>query len=127
MTPGWKTSEFWMTALMQLVGLLVAVGVVALGDKATLEKAISDAVTSIGGLAVAGTSLWRYIESRRAAKKDEMAAVQAVAIANVEAKVDVAKNEIAADASKEVLMAYSNAKEELAAIRTKMAEKEGVA
>jgi len=63
-TSGWRTSEFWVTALTQLVALLAAVGFVAAGDKTTLEGAITNAVTAAFAFIAAAIVIVRYIAAR---------------------------------------------------------------
>ena len=64
MKPGWQTSEFWLTAAMQIIGLLVVVGVIAVGDKATVEGAVAEGIKAIFALATNALVLWKYIQSR---------------------------------------------------------------
>lgn len=58
--PGWKTSEFWMTMFITILGFAVQAGWVPLGDK--------DYVGAAGGKVITGVwatiAIWKYIHSR---------------------------------------------------------------
>ena len=56
--PGWRTTEFWMSAVGKVVGILFAVGV--LGDGSAESRA--------AGLALAGLTSIGYSVSRGLAK-----------------------------------------------------------
>lgn len=77
MKPGWQTTEFWLTIAMQIIAMLVAFGVVSIGDRATIEGAISQAVESAVALITAAMTLWKYIQSRADVKREEIVSRQA--------------------------------------------------
>lgn len=57
---GWRSTEFWLTALTSLVGLLVLAGIVDLEGTSTLDKTV--------GLVVAALTSMGYSISRGLAK-----------------------------------------------------------
>jgi fumarate reductase subunit D len=64
MKPGVKTSEFYLTVVFALIGVLVALGVISQEQAETLSAAIVQAVTAGAGLIVAVLPIWKYIDSR---------------------------------------------------------------
>lgn len=72
MKPGWKTTEFWMTLLTQLVGLLVILGVISTQDRASIEGALSSAITAVVTLIAQVSVLWKYIQDRTQLKMEAM-------------------------------------------------------
>jgi hypothetical protein len=56
--PGWKTTEFWLSAIVTLAGLVVASG--AFSDTSSVAKAVS--------LIVSGLATLGYTTSRTTAK-----------------------------------------------------------
>jgi hypothetical protein len=65
---GIYTSEFWIAAVSQALALLVILGIVTMQDKATLEGALSSAVTAVGTLITSAMVVWKYIQSRTTLK-----------------------------------------------------------
>jgi hypothetical protein len=76
MKPGWKTTEFWTTAISQLFALLVMVGVLSGGDSAQLEAAVVKCVTAIGALVTNALVIFRYIDGRIRLKTQQPAAAK---------------------------------------------------
>ena len=66
--PGWQTTEFWISLGTNLVSLLVALGIVAMQDGASIQGAIVSAVTAAFALISAAVIVWKYVQSRTAAK-----------------------------------------------------------
>ena len=64
MNPGWKSSEFWITSLTQIVAALAALGLVSAGDKDTLGGAIANGVTAAFALIASAVVIVRYIAQR---------------------------------------------------------------
>ncbi len=49
--PGWKTSEFWLMLIAELVGFLLASGVVAVGEgTGTAGKIVGGAIALLAAL-----------------------------------------------------------------------------
>ena len=65
MKTGYKTTEFWVTVLIQIVGLIAALGYLTPEQSSTLVQA----VTQIGGVAAMVAGQFGYSLSRGAAKK----------------------------------------------------------
>ena len=63
--PGWRTTEFWMSAPAIVIGLLAASGAIS-PEKA---EPISQAVTQIAGGIISGMAALGYSLSRGNAKK----------------------------------------------------------
>lgn len=74
---GWMTSEFWATAFGALISILPFLYIV-FRVKPEDQTALTDAVQTLGGLAVTAFSavavIWRYIASRQAVKEQTIAA-----------------------------------------------------
>lgn len=76
MTPvkaGWKTTEFWLTLIGTVLGVLVALGVISAQDMQTLEGAATSAVTGLGTVAGGVLLIWQYIRGRTAVKEKALA------------------------------------------------------
>lgn len=69
MKPGYKTTEFWLTLLAQVLPVLVITGLLTGEEVETLNQAIVEVSKSIGALLVALVPLWKYIESRTRVKE----------------------------------------------------------
>ena len=69
---GFKTSEA-ITALIGLVpgilAVLLAFGTINSGDVPTLQDAIVDGLTALGGLISSAMIIWKYIDSRTRVKE----------------------------------------------------------
>jgi len=67
MRPGYRTTEFWVTVAIQIIGIL------ATTDVLTPEKAdsVTRAVTQIGGVVAMVASAFGYSISRGMAKKGQ--------------------------------------------------------
>ena len=62
--PGYKTTEFYLTVIMQVITLLVLTGVILPDEQTTVETAASQAIALVGSLVtIAG-----YIKSRSTVK-----------------------------------------------------------
>lgn len=51
--PGWKTTEFWLSALASIVGLLMASGIV--GDGSIVAQALGMIATALASAGYAGS------------------------------------------------------------------------
>lgn len=71
MKPGYQTSEWWLTVVVNLVMFLVLFGFVSAVDKDNVISMLSDLVKSAFALIVSATSVWKYIHARMEAKKAE--------------------------------------------------------
>src|SRR5438309_644746 len=71
MKPGWKTTEFYVTLLTAIPGLLVAAGVVPTSDMPLL----SDAASKIAGGIIAAVAVAKYIGSRTHVKTNGILAL----------------------------------------------------
>ena len=63
--PGYKTTEFWVTVVCQILGILALAGVISPEQNTVL----ADGVTQIVGAVVAALSAFGYSISRGLAKK----------------------------------------------------------
>lgn len=63
--PGWQTTEFWVALIIQLLGVLVALGII----DPEQQTAVADAVTKIGGAVMAGAASFGYSLGRGNAKR----------------------------------------------------------
>lgn len=63
--PGWQTTEFWVTLVVQLVGLFAALGYVTPDQ----SSALSQAAVQIGGAVSMVAAAFGYSLSRGIAKK----------------------------------------------------------
>jgi len=63
--PGYKTTEFWVTVVCQLIGILALAGVFT----AEQSAALTESITQIVGAVVMGASAFGYSLSRGNAKK----------------------------------------------------------
>jgi hypothetical protein len=70
--PGWKTTEFWLTLVTQIVSILAVLGLVSFGDAKELGDAITKAVGAVFVLVTNGAILWKYIQSRLSTKSNEV-------------------------------------------------------
>ena len=64
MKPGWKTTEFWLTALSGAPALLVAAGLIPISDQQTVSAYISKIVSGL----IATVALAKYIHGRALVK-----------------------------------------------------------
>lgn len=65
MKPGYKTTEFWVTLIVQILGILVLLGVITPEQQDALAKAVAQGA---GAIAMA-LSAFGYARSRGQAKK----------------------------------------------------------
>ena len=72
MKPGYKTTEFWLTVIAQILAVAVLFGVVTAEQVDTLNGAIESAVKAFIGLWLAVAPLVEYIRSRAALKVTEL-------------------------------------------------------
>lgn len=79
--PGVKTTEFWITAVTSVIGLLVAIGLISFADSEMLADSIAKIGGAVGIFIAEAIKIWKYIDSRIQAKKiaadAEVAAVEA--------------------------------------------------
>jgi len=59
-TPGYRSTEFWITLLLGLPGVLVAAGIIPTND----QNMVGDAVSKLAGGIIGAVALWKYIHSR---------------------------------------------------------------
>jgi len=67
MKPGHKTTEFWVTVFIQVVGLIAALGYLTPEQ----SSSIVDAITQLGGIVAMVAAQFGYSLSRGAAKKNQ--------------------------------------------------------
>lgn len=68
MKPGWATTEFWQTTLLQGLGVLVILGVVKSDAQATIGESIVKGTAAVFTLLAVGATVMRYITSRTVLK-----------------------------------------------------------
>lgn len=68
MKPGYKTTEFWLAVIAQIVPLLVMFGVFTAGEGEQAQNAMSEAVKAVFALGASAAPIWRYIQSREQVK-----------------------------------------------------------
>lgn len=71
MKAGIKTTEFYLTVVFAIVGVLVALGVIEQEQAQTLNAAIQQAVIAVGALIAAVLPIWKYIDSRTKLKASQ--------------------------------------------------------
>jgi hypothetical protein len=71
MKPGFKTTEFWLSILAQVLGFAVLLGFVTANDSRTLEESLGKAVAAIFTVLSSAKVVIDYIKSRTALKKGE--------------------------------------------------------
>jgi hypothetical protein len=64
MKPGWQTTEFWLNAGQQIVGLLVLCGFIAPQQATTVNEDIAKTILAISVLVVNVTALVHYVQGR---------------------------------------------------------------
>jgi hypothetical protein len=62
--PGWQTTEFWTTMVVQGISLAVIVGLVNSSESATLTDSLTKMVTAIFSLLVSSSTVLNYIKAR---------------------------------------------------------------
>lgn len=62
--PGWQTTEFWQTLILQGISLAVVLRVISPSESSGLGNALTHAVESIFALIVAGGTVVNYISNR---------------------------------------------------------------
>lgn len=68
MKSGYKTTEFWLTLIAQIVPVLVLLGVIGAEQAETLQGTLGDAVKAFFALVAAVLPIWKYIDSRTQVK-----------------------------------------------------------
>lgn len=68
--PGWKSSEFWLTAASHVSALLVLFGLVP--QEAARQDTVGSALTGIFALITILGTTWRYMDSRRHVKVEQI-------------------------------------------------------
>lgn len=129
MKPGYKTTEFWITILAQVIGILTTIGAFT-PDQADV---LAQAVTQIAGIVVMVAGAFGYSLSRGMAKKKEagfvklplllfmMAFILSISIAGCGGKLvapaggELTKADIALDKYYQSLKWYNNTVESLTA------------
>jgi len=64
MKPGWKTTEFWIAAVGQVLALLVILGAVNNADRSTLEGALTAGITAVFTLLASAGVIVNYVSGR---------------------------------------------------------------
>lgn len=62
--PGWRSSEFVAAMAPTILSALVLAGIIAPGDRATVEGAIVNGIAAAGTLLASAATLWKYIHGR---------------------------------------------------------------
>ncbi len=68
--PGWKTTQFWLTAFGAALSLSVVTGIVPSSDAAQLSSHIAEAVKHLGAAFISVTLIVSYIIHRHKTYKD---------------------------------------------------------
>lgn len=89
--PGWKSSEFWLALVFQILPVLVIIGIVTTEEADTLAQAITQAVAAVGALVAAMLPIIRYIDSRKEVKVATAIAMAEIAVADAQALKDSLK------------------------------------
>lgn len=66
--PGWQTTEFWTTMVVQGISLAVVIGLVNSSESSTLADSLSKMITALFSLLVSGSTVLNYIKARVAVK-----------------------------------------------------------
>lgn len=66
--PGWQTTEFWTTMVVQGISLAVVFGVINSSDSSTLADSLTKMITALFSLLVSGSTVLNYIKARMAVK-----------------------------------------------------------
>ena len=69
MRPGYKTTEFWITLVGQMIAMAVTLGIVRPGDQQHLQMTANEAITAICTLLVSAVTIRHYIISRTQLKQ----------------------------------------------------------
>lgn len=69
MTPGYRTTEFWVTLVQQIVPLFILFGIVNQNDADTLAQSIAALVTALFAVFAALGPVATYIKARTDLKK----------------------------------------------------------
>ena len=79
MKPGIKSTEFWMTMLAQVLGLLVTVGVLSSGEVSIIVEASESVIVAVTAFLAAVTPLlggfalvWKYVQERTKLKVEDL-------------------------------------------------------
>lgn len=67
--PGWQTTEFWQTIIVQGLAFATIVGVVSPADSAGLGSGLASMVQNVVALLIAGGTVVQYISSRTKVKE----------------------------------------------------------
>lgn len=67
--PGWQTTEFWMTIVSSIAGMLTLFGVVTKEEADSIVVLVQSLVTASIGLALAVAPIIAYIKSRAEIKR----------------------------------------------------------
>ena len=66
--PGWQTTEFWQTIIVQGLAFATILGVVSPADSAGLGSGLASMVQNVVALIIAGGTVVQYISSRTKVK-----------------------------------------------------------
>lgn len=66
--PGWQTTEFWQTIILQGLALATILGVVSPADSAGIGGGLASMVQNVVALIIAGGTVVQYISSRTKVK-----------------------------------------------------------
>lgn len=66
--PGWQTTEFWQTIIVQALAFATILGVVSPADSAGLGSGLASMVQNVVALFIAGGTVVQYISSRTKVK-----------------------------------------------------------
>ena len=66
--PGWQTTEFWQTIILQGLALATILGVVSPGDATGIGGGLASMVQNVVALIIAGGTVVQYISSRTKVK-----------------------------------------------------------
>ena len=64
MTPGWKTTEFWMTLSTQAISLLMLLGVISQADQTKIASMAFGTVQSVAAVIANVVVVRQYIADR---------------------------------------------------------------
>lgn len=66
--PGWQTTEFWQTIILQALAFATILGVVSPADASGIGGGIASMVQNVVALIIAGGTVVQYISSRTKVK-----------------------------------------------------------
>lgn len=66
--PGWKTSEFAVVLVTQIITILVLVGVIPAQDQTMLTTSVTEIVAAMTTVIANAVVVWKYIQERTTLK-----------------------------------------------------------